>query len=222
MIDVEKISEFSHVLLVADNTSFANASVLYSYILTLHKKVSLQNSTELDVKFSFLPWFDKSRTVVASSAELVINVGSDSKKLYEELQSKHIKINQKMATSLYCGLFLQFDGFSSNRADGTTFAIVSELIALKAEYKKCNLYLRRREPLSRFRLRAILFKNLLLVNDAQEAEIELSDDDLSASGATLEDAFIVMQEALNIVNVRKVTLIKCDENRKILKIVKEI
>ena len=222
MIDIEKINEVSHVLLIADSDSFANASVLYSYMLTLHKKVSLQSSEELGSQLSFLPWFDKSRKVAALSAEYVIEVNSDTKKIYEYLKSNNIKINKKMATALYYGLFAQFDGFTSDATDGTIFAIISELIGLKAEYKKCNLFLQKRESLASFRLRAILFKNLLLVNDAQEAEIEISDDDLKISGATMNDAYLIMKEALNIVNVRQVTLFSNDEKRKILKIIKEI
>ena len=221
MINIKKISEVSHILLETAASTFTNASVLYSYILTQHKKVSIYNSEDLNSKLSFLPWFEKCRTTPAASAEYIIKVPSDTKALYEFFIREDIKINAKMATAFYAGILQQFQAFSRDNCDGTIFAIASELIALKAEHTKCYHYLYKKEPLALFRLKAIMFQKMLLVNDAQEVEIEISDDDLKASGANIDDAFLILQESLNLVNVQKATLFKSDENRKILKTVKE-
>lgn len=222
LIPIDKIIEASHILIRTNSESFSNASVIYSYILTHHKKVSISHEKSIDINLSFLPWFDKLRTVAPSSADLVLEIDNDSKALFEFLKSKNIKINQKMATALYVGLLKQYDFFKSSESDGTIFAIASELISLKAEYKLCNEYLQKRVSLATFRLKAILLKSLLLKDDASKACLFVSDADFKASGSTVEDAYLVMKEVLNLVNVKEVELLKTDENSKIIKNLKEI
>ena len=48
------------------------------------------------------------------------------------------------------------------------------------------------------------------------------DEDLEASGASLEDAYIVLQELLTLVHVNQVHLYKYDTNNEKLKLIKEI
>ena len=221
-VNIKQFKESEHILLVADNASFMNASVLYSYTLTLHKKVSLYSSESLHPSLSYLPWFDKCRYSLPSSAELRVEVQSDAQALYRSLKEQEIKINKKMATALYAGYLLQFDGFRSSRVDGTIFADVNELITLQAEYKKCQHFFYNEKPLALFRLKSLLFARLLLTCDATVAQIPLSDDDLKQTGASLDDAYEIMKEALQIAHVKEVVLLKDDTNREILKRVEEI
>ncbi len=220
-INLQKIEDSSHILLVADSSSFFNASALYTYLLTLHKKVSLQTKEELPKKFSFASWFEKSRLLAKSNAEYIVKVNSNTQKLYTFFVENEIKINQKMATSLYAGMLEQFKVFSSAECDGIVFATVSQLIALKAEYKKCNDCLVYSESLSFLRLKSLLLGTLSLKREANVAELFLSEKQLKESGANLEDAYALMDEALRLVHVKEVKLIKSDENNKILKILKE-
>ena len=220
-IDLEKIENASHILIVTDRSSFFNASALYTYLLTLHKKVSLQTKEELPNKFSFAPWFEKARLLAKSNAEYIVEVNDDTQKLYTFFVENEIKINQKMATSLYAGMLKQFKAFSSSECDGTVFATVSQLIALNAEHKKCNDNLFYAQPLSFLRLKSLLLGTLTLREDASVAELFLSDNQLKESGAKIEDAYILMDEALRLVHVKEVRLLKSDENSKILKILKE-
>ena len=222
LIPLQKIQNASHILMRVNSDSFANASVIYSYILTLHKKVSMSYEKDIDNKLSFLPWFSKLRGVSPSSADLVLDISSDSKELFLFLKEHKIKINQKMATALYAGLLKQFASFTSTQCDGTIFAMASELISLKAEYKICLDYLQKRVSLSSLRLKAILLKNLLLKDDARKAYLHICDEDMKVSGGTLEDAYLIMREVLNLVNVSEVLLVKTDENNKIIKNLKEI
>ena len=220
-IDLQKIENSSHILLLADSGSFFNASVLYTYLLILHKKVSLQTKEELPKKFSFAPWFEKVRLLAKSNAEYIVEVNDNTQKLYTFFVENEIKINQKMATSLYAGMLEQFKIFSSLECDGMVFATVSQLIGLGAEHKKCKDYLLYAQPLSFLRLKSLLLGTLSLKEDANVAELFLSDKQLRESGAKLEDAYLLMDEALRLIHVKEVRLIKSDENSKILKILKE-
>ncbi|QSZ41287.1 phosphoesterase [Sulfurimonas aquatica] len=221
-MNLKEINEAKHIVIETDSDSFANATAIYSYILTLHKKVSLRKTTDIDVNLSFLPWYDKVRDTIASSADLKIVATSDSRSLFELFKSNNISINKKMATSLYTGIMLRYKNFLSDDCDGTIFAISSELISLNAEYKTCTNFLTKRVPLSLFRLKAIMFKNLLLKEDAKEAHVYVAESDLRASGTSLKDAISIANEISNLVNVEKVILYERDENKNIIKILKEI
>ncbi|MEA2073804.1 MAG: hypothetical protein U9O86_09490 [Campylobacterota bacterium] len=221
-IPIEEIDKVSHVLIVVDNNSFALGSALYTYVLTLHKKVSLSSKETLESNLSFLPWFDKVRATSSTSADLVIELGCDVKLFFDSLKEQKIKINKKMATALYTALLMKYNNFKSDDSDGIVFAIASELIALGAEYKVCREYLQRKVPLSAIRLRATMYKSLLLKDDATKAELFICDEELKASGASINDAREVLEDILTLVNVKEVTLYKSDEKNKILETLKEI
>jgi len=221
LIDKQKIDEASHILLVTNSNSFANASALYTYILTLHKKVSLYNKEKLATNLSFLPWYEKCRAKAPSSADYAIEVNENTKELFDFFQKEEVTINVKMATSLYAGLFKRYSAFLSRECDGTIFALISELISLGAEHHKCNDFLRKHESLALFRLKSLMFKNMLLQDDARVAVFEFNETVLKSSGASISDAYKVMKEALCIVNVEEAHLVKRDENMKILKIIKD-
>ncbi len=214
---IEEIQSAKHILLIANSSTFCNASALYTYILTLHKKVSLQVSEPLDKNLSFLPWFDKARKRSESNADLVIEVDDDVKALFNLLQVYKIKINIKLATALYSSLLKRYRSFRSEDCDGTVFAIASELISLKADYKTSHDFLQKRVSISSFRLKAIFFKEMIFVEEATHVKLFLSESILKASGASLQEAIEIMNEILTIVHVEKVTLYKSDENNKILK-----
>lgn len=221
-MNIKNIDEAKHILIKTDNESFANASALYSYVLTLHKKVSIVSSEALDVNLDFLPWYDKVRLSSPSSADLSIEAVSDTQTLLDFFKTNEIKINQKMATALYASLLIEFDYFKSSECNGMVFAAAKELIELKAEYKLCRENLLKRVPLSLFRLKALLFKNMLLVKDASCVEVFISDDELKSAGCVLSDVNSILDEILTLVNVKEVTLFKSDENNKIIKNMKEM
>lgn len=222
LIPIDKIKKAKHIVITTDSKSFVNASVMYSYILTQHKKVSMSYTDEVEKNLEFLPWYDKLRAIKPTTADLSIESSSDTKALYDFLKTNEIKINQKMATALYAGLLKQYDFFKSAECDGTTFAIANELIDANADYQQCREYLQNRVSLSSFRLKAILLKSLLLKDNASIAELYIGDEDLKASGSSLEDVDSIMKEVLNMVNVKEVQLLNRDENNKTVKNLKEI
>lgn len=217
LINLNKIKENKHILIVVKKNTFANASALYSYLLTLHKKVSLYKSEDISNRVTFLPWYDKLRDSKPSSAEYVLEIGEDSKKLYTFFNQNSIKINKKMATSLYMALLEESDYFSSDLCDGTSFAMASELIALGADYKSCKDHYLNNEPLSLWRLKAKMYESMLLTKSATAASLFISDEILLASGATLDQAVEVLKDTLKLLYVIEATLYKSDENNKIIK-----
>ncbi len=217
LIDLKKIQESKHILIVVKDTTFANASAFYSYILTLHKKVSLYKSEDISNRVAFLPWYDKLRDTKLSSAAYTLSMESDTQQLYAFFKMHEIKINKKMATALYMGLLEEYKNFTTNACDGITFAVASELIALGAEYKICREYYLRRVPLAIWRLKMSLYESMTLSEDARSASLFISDEILKASGASLENAIDILNDAVNLVHVRKATLYKSDDNNKIIK-----
>lgn len=222
MISIEKIEQASHILLVSTSDTFANASALYSFILTKHKKVSLQNSDTLEQKLSFLPWFEKCRSNTPSTADYIVEVRSDTQKYFEFFTKNAVKINKKMATALYAGLLSQYNAFDAVDCDGTIFATASKLLALQADKKICHDYMLHRVPLSHIRLKERLLASLLLQENATHAYVSVSEQDLQSSNTCVHDAITLMKEFLAIVHVREVTLFKSDENNKIINNIKEI
>ncbi|QOP45269.1 phosphoesterase [Sulfurimonas paralvinellae] len=219
--DKKQIEASKHILIKSDKESLAQASVLYSYCLSLHKKVSLY-APEIERRFSFLPWIDKRRSNRADSADLEIDSSIEIMDLYDFMQMSDVKINAKMATALYAGLLQRYENFLSDAMDGTIFAVLAQLITLGADHQKCVENIVYSEPLSKIRLKAILYKNLLLKENAKVAHVSFCDEDLHASGASLEDVCEAAREFLHIVHIREVHIVKSDENNKIIKIVKDV
>jgi len=217
LINLTKIDSFSHIVLVCDDDSFANASAIYSYILTKHKKVSIVCESGISKKYAFLPWFEKLRKNLPSSADCSIVVDDDVLALFDFFQENGAKINKKMATALYGALLQRYDYFRSMECGGIVFATASQLIELKAEFQECMQYLQYNKPLAYFRLESILYKNMLLKQNATLAVVPLCEEDLKESGASVDDAYLIMQDILQMAHVQEVQLVQKNKKSKILK-----
>jgi len=217
LIDLKEIENAKHVAIIVDDEALIPvASALYTYILRLHKKVSfICEKVVIDRKFFFLPWIDKVRTHIPTSSDLKVKIDNSDLKLHTIFKTNGVVLNQKMATALYASLLLEYDGFINSDADGTIFAMASELMACGADYKECHKFIIRRTTLARLRLKSLMLKNMVLQNAAQEAVFYLSDNDLKSSGASLEDAREIMKEALGLEYVSKISLIVTDQDKEI-------
>lgn len=76
---IKTIENAKHIVVIAhkesDADSLGSASAMYTYFLTLHKKVSFFCSDEkIKEQYSFLPWVNKIRNSFASSADLVFTL----------------------------------------------------------------------------------------------------------------------------------------------------
>jgi phosphoesterase RecJ-like protein len=80
---IEKLEAAEHIVLILhvnpDADSFGSASAFYTYMLQLHKKVTLFCATpELSQKLSAIPWFDKIKHQFPSSADLAVSFDCSS------------------------------------------------------------------------------------------------------------------------------------------------
>ena len=222
MISLEAIDKAKHIVILTSSNSFADASALYTHILRLHKKVSIVSESQtVDNGLSFLPWFDKLRDIIPSSADLAIDLDLETESLYNLFKLNDITINTKMATALYAGLLQRFDGFISSDVNGTIFADVSELIQQGADYKLCNKFIMNRVSLSTLRLKAIMLSSMILIDASKTAQFVISDDDLKSSGADISEAYEIIQEALSLPYVEK-AILKNSDNEVLKLINKEI
>lgn len=220
MISLEAINKAKHITILTSSKSFADASALYTHVLRLHKKVSMvSESQDINRELSFLPWFDKVRLVVPSSADLVIDLNLEIASLYNLFKLNDISINEKMATALYAGLLQRFGGFLNSEVNGTVFADVSELIRQGADYKLCNKSLMNRASLSTLRLKAIMLKKMLLINDSKASLFYVNNDDLKVSGAELSAAYEIIKEGLTLPYVEMAILL--DSQNRVLKLITE-
>ena len=141
-----------------------------------------------------------------------LNAISTTKILYDLFKNSNIKINKKMATSLYAGLLDDSDGFLSDSADGTIFASVQELIECGADYKICNKFIMKSTSLAALRLKAIMFKNMSLEVDAKVAVFCVSLDDLKLTGAVPKDCEGPLEESVYLPHVEISLLLKLNKD----------
>jgi len=222
VISLEAIKSAKHIVILTSSDSFADASALYTHVLRLHKKVSIVSESQtVENGLSFLPWFDKLRDIIPSSADLVIDMKLEKETLYNLFKLNDITINSKMATALYAGLLQRFNGFISSDVNGTIFADVSELIQQGADYKLCNRSIMNRVSLSTLRLKASMLSNMILTDASKTAQFIISDDELKSSGADISEAYEIIKEALNLPYVER-AILKNSDNEVLKLINKEI
>jgi len=221
MILLQDIQNAKHIVIKFDVEYLTSACALYTYALQLHKKVSLLcTKTDIDNRFSFLPWFEKIKHSGYSSADFILELSTSALELYELFEKNSIKLNQKMATALYAGLLVETDGFKNSNVNGMIFAVAKQLIDAKADYKACTRYILNTKSLAYLRLKSLMLKSILLKENATLVMMSVSDNDFKASGAKLDDAYDILQEGLTLLHVEEALLIK-EENKTILKRIKK-
>ncbi len=219
---LQNINNALHVEIVVEEKDLLVASALYTYVLTLHKKVSLVcEDKEIDLKFSFMPWFDKIKHTDTPSADYTLKLNSSALELYTLLSELNIKINKKMATALYGAILDETEGFVNSRVNGTFFAISSKLIECGADFKECNKFLMHRSTLGELRLKSIMLKDMILINSAKAALFCVDSDDFKSTTTDEKDALKIMLEAFKLPYVDVAILL--DRDNEVIKIViKEI
>ncbi len=214
MLKIEEINDAKYIVIVLEDDAsidhLASANALYTYLLQLHKKVSLYCcSYDYDLHLNFLPWIEKLKNSYPSSADYKINaIGSLD--LLDFFIDEDIKLNKKMATSLYAGLLDVTKGFTSG-IDGMIFAKAKLLVDSGADAILCSENLVHYQSYATLRLKAILLSKMYLTNDAKMAVFELEDKDLSQSGAQIKDLKKVLVEALSLPTVKSAVIMYKNE-----------
>lgn len=133
---------------------------------------------------------------------------STTELLYDLFKKNGVKINTKMATAIYAGLLDDSGAFLSQEVDGTTFATVSELIGHGADFKLCNKKIAKSVSLAAFRLKSVMYKNMLLEESAKVSVFCLSREDMAMSGAVAEDCEAPLEESLYLPHVEVAVLLR--------------
>ena len=204
MLHQQAIDKAKHIVIVLEeNPTIGHlgcASALYTYVLQLHKKVSLYcPKSNFGLELHFLPWIEKVKPSYPSSSDYEI-AKYNLFEVYEFFQVNKININAKMATSLYAALLEHTQGFR-RALDGIVFALAKELVEKNADIALCTANILAHQSLASLRLKALLLSKMVLTEGASNALFELSDEDLKQSGAKVEDARACLQEALSLPTV---------------------
>ncbi len=112
--------------------------------------------------------------------------------------------------------------FLNTSVNGTIFAVAKELIERGANHKICIDAIQE-ITLASLRLKALLFKKMILQDDAKFAIFELSASELKATGASLKDCDVILKESLRLPYVEQALLLDVDNEYNIIKLkIKEI
>lgn len=128
--------------------------------------------------------------------------------LYDFFKSNNIKINPKMATAIYAGLLDDSNGLMSDDVDGTTIALVKELIDCGAEFKLCNKNIMKSMSLAGLRLKGKMFTNMTLACEAKIAIFCVTLDDMRATGAVGQDCEVALEESLYLPHVEVAMMLR--------------
>lgn len=127
---------------------------------------------------------------------------STTEVVYDFFVANDIKINGKIALSLYAGLLDDSQCFSDPLCSIKTFEMAHSLIRLGADHPLCIEWLFRRDSLASLRARGILLRDMKLFADAQFAFFDLSHTLQQQTGAGIFECKKVLDEALAMQSVK--------------------
>jgi len=127
---------------------------------------------------------------------------STTEVVYDFFVANDIKINAKMALSLYAGLLEDSRCFGAPECNAKTFAMAHALNGLGAEHALCVEWLYRRRSLASMRIRGVLLKEMKLLMDGRLALFEIKASLLEETGATIAECKLVLDEALEMRTVK--------------------
>lgn len=132
---------------------------------------------------------------------------STTEVVYDYFVANGIKINGKIALSLYAGLLDDSKCFSAPECSAKTFAMAQGLLELGADHAVCMEWLYRRRSLASLRIRGILLKQMKLLADARLAVFEVSLPLLEECGASVSECKSVLDEALGMRSVQAAIMV---------------
>ncbi len=127
---------------------------------------------------------------------------STTEVVYDFFVANDIKINGKMALSLYAGLVDDSQCFRSPLCGARTFETARALLGLGADHALCVEWLYHRRSLASLRVRAALLARMRLFKDGRLAVFEASEELLEKSGASIGECKRVLADALEMRTVQ--------------------
>lgn len=131
---------------------------------------------------------------------------STTEVVYDYFVANGVKINGKMALSLYAGLVDDSKCFSAPECNAKTFAMAQSLLEQGADHAMCIEWLYRRRSLASLRIRGLLFKQMKLLADGKLAVCEVSLSLLEETGASAAECKSVLDEVLGMRSVQAAIL----------------
>ena len=197
---IKRIDSAKHIVVMAhvnpDADSLGSASAMYTYLLTLHKKVSFFCvSKNINPKLSFLPWFEKVRTSFPASCDLAIalDCGSESR-LGINLECDLINIDHHVSNSKY-GQFNLVD---------TTCISTSQIL--------CNFFVENEIPINK-KMATALYAGLLddsngFMSDDVNGTVFATSNMLRDSGAEYKlcNKYIMKYQSLGSLRLKSIML----------------
>lgn len=132
---------------------------------------------------------------------------STTEVVYDYFVANGIKINGKIALSLYAGLIDDSKCFSAPKCNAKTFMMAHSLIELGADHAMCVEWLYRRRSLASLRIHGFLLKEMKLLADGQLALFEVPLSVLEESGAIVSECKRVLDEALGMRSVKAALMV---------------
>ncbi len=132
---------------------------------------------------------------------------STTEVVYDYFVANGIKINGKIATTLYAGLIDDSKCFSAPQCNAKTFKMAHSLIESGADHAMCVEWLYRRRSLASLRIRGFLLKEMKLFADGQLALFEVPLSVLEESGAIISECKRVLDEALGMRSVKVAVMV---------------
>lgn len=127
---------------------------------------------------------------------------STTEVVYDFFVANGIKINGKMALSLYAGLLDDSKCFSDSHCSAKTFDMARALIQAGADHALCVEWLFQRRSLASLRVKGVLLKEMKLLADAQFARFDISHALMEESGANIFECKKVLDDALAMRSVK--------------------
>jgi bifunctional oligoribonuclease and PAP phosphatase NrnA len=134
---------------------------------------------------------------------------STTQVIYDFFNDHEIRINQKMATALYAGLLDDSSNFLSYKTDVKTFDMAKDLCELGAEIQTVSNYISKYLPLSAFRLKGAMMRDVRLYDNAGIAFFVVSQKMLEQYGAHPKDCETALEEGLYLPTV-EVSVLLCE------------
>ncbi|WP_422556773.1 DHH family phosphoesterase [Sulfuricurvum sp.] len=127
---------------------------------------------------------------------------STTEVVYDYFVTNDIKMNGKMALSLYAGLIEDSKCFRARGCNVKIFKMAYSLIELGANHAMCIEWLYHRNSLASLRIRGILLKQMKLFEDGRLALFEVPLSLLEETGAVVSECKKVLDEALTMRNIQ--------------------
>ena len=133
---------------------------------------------------------------------------STTQVLYDLFRSSAIKINPKMATSLYAGLLDDSQGFTTAKTDDKSFLMAADLLKCGADIALCSQSLMKTMSLAAMRLKGQMLQQARLMHDGRIVVSLVTKTMMEETGARQVDCEAALEESLYLPSVEVAVMLR--------------